>query len=137
MTDNLFTRWIKENYIPSAIVYSTENGKKIIGKNNLSPSEFLRPFGVFQPFNLELAGKYTKTINDFRLDFYDSENYKKIPPTSFLEIIDNLLLNSDNAPEWSSSDLKSFHIKDNVLSKLKDYTNPWLNEYMKLYLELD
>ena len=136
MTDNLFTRWVKENYIPSSIVYSTENGRKIIGKNNLSPSEFLRPFGVFPPFNLELLGKYTKKINDFRLDFYDSENYKKIPSSTFQEIIDNLLLNPDNVPEWSSSDLKNFHIKDNILSKLKDYTNPWLNEYMKLYFEL-
>ena len=135
MTDNLFTRWVKENYVPSAIVYSTDNAKKIIKKNNLSPAEFLRPFGVFPSFNLELAGKFTKKINDFRLDFYDSEQYRKIPPTSFLEIIDNLLLNQDNIPEWSSSDLKNFHLKNNILNKLKDYSNPWLNEYMKLYLE--
>ena len=57
MTDNLFTRWVKENYIPSSIVYSTENGRKIIGKNNLSPSEFLRQFRIFNQFNLELLGK--------------------------------------------------------------------------------
>jgi hypothetical protein len=96
---NYFIEWIKEMYTPCCIVHSTNRAKQIINKNNLSPSEFLRPFGDFTGLsvNFTVSDKYTNSLKNFKIDFYDSENYRKIVPQPY-STYENLLLK--NAPDW-------------------------------------
>ena len=42
-----FEEWLTQTFLPCGVVYSTESAKKILSKNNLTASEFLRPFGDF------------------------------------------------------------------------------------------
>ena len=134
-----FFNFIKENFTPTGIVFSTEKAKSIIGKNNLSPAEFLRPFGYFPKvvFNTEMS---STTITNFRLDFYDAEFYKKIPYEHYSKII-NTVLNAKNiVPEIpifdfnNNSEDKS--LVDNIIEKLSGFSFPWLNTYVKTICEL-
>lgn len=57
MNIDSFLIFIKENFTPNGIVFSTEKAKNIIAKNNLTPAQFLRPFGIFPKveFNTETS----------------------------------------------------------------------------------
>ena len=90
MSNNSFTKYIKENFYPNAIVFSTEKAKSIIGKNNLTPAEFLRPFGMFPKIDIR-TDTFIRTLQDFRLDFYDSEKFNKISYQESSKIIESVL----------------------------------------------
>ena len=141
MNIDSFFNFIKDNFAPTGIVFSTEKAKKIIGKNNLSPAEFLRPFGLFPKvvFNTEIA---STTITDFRLDFYDSEFYKKIPYNEYSKILNNVLSSkniSPNIPKFefnNNSEEKSTKTSNKVIDKLSGFSFPWFNTYVKTICEL-
>lgn len=138
MEDNYFSKWIKENIYPACIVFSTDTAKRIIGKNNLTPAEFLRPFGNFsnQVLNMSLGEKGNISINDLRLDFYDSEDYQKKNASLLSSLIDNVLVNSNNYPEWSLNELKiTKYNLEPLLSKLKYFSFPWFNEFEQTFFE--
>ena len=99
INQNYFPDWIREMFSPCCIVHSTNRAKLIINKNNLTPSEFLRPFGDFAGLsvNFSISEKYTNSMKNFKIDFYDSENYKKLSHQPY-DVYENLLLK--NAPEW-------------------------------------
>ena len=78
MEENLFSSWLKENFYPSSIVFATDRAKSIIAKNNLTPSEFLRPFGLFSEIRFNQSEKFNITLRNFKMDFYDSYNYKSL-----------------------------------------------------------
>ena len=69
MNIDSFVHFIKKNFPPTGIVYSSSKAKHIISKNNLTPAEFLRPFGSFPKitFSTEIS---SFEISDFFLDFY-------------------------------------------------------------------
>ena len=136
MEENYFTRWIKENYYPTSIVFSTEEAKRIIGKNNLSPSELLRPFGIFKEIKYYPNEKFGTTIKNFRMDFYDSYSCRKLNQSHLQLLTDNLLDSCPSAPNWNlqSAGLSKKYIEE--LSRiLKNYSFPWFNEYEKMILE--
>ena len=65
-----FTKWIQENFIPCGIVYSTDKSKEILKKNNLTPSEFIRPFGDLNKIPLKIQiNNYNNVLTDFKIDF--------------------------------------------------------------------
>ena len=49
-----FQDWLSASFKPCILVYCTEKAKKIIAQNNLSPSEFLRPFGDFRGKKIQI-----------------------------------------------------------------------------------
>ena len=141
MNIDSFVQFIKENFSPTGIVFSTEKAKKIISKNNLSPAEFLRPFGIIPKliYNSETS---SFVISDFRLDFYDSEFYKKIPQSDYATIINRLL----SSEKYCSNNLdinlnnifgnNNVKFTDKIIDKLNDFSFPWFNDYIKLICEL-
>ena len=141
MNIDSFFNFIKEHFTPTGIVFSTEKAKKIIAKNNLSPAEFLRPFGVFPKvvFNTDIA---STTTTDFRLDFYDSEYYKKIPYTEYSKIINNVLSSKDISPNIQKYDFSNYKedkktlITNKIIDQMSGFSFPWFNIYIKTICEL-
>ena len=140
MQNDSCTKYIKENYYPTGIVFSTDKAREIIGKNNLKPAEFLRPFGIFPKVDFKL-GLYSKSISNFRLDFYDAEDFFHATPSSFPGIIENVLSDNKIMPELPGYNLKdrkqNYKIPDNILNKLNNYSFPWFNEYANIMVELN
>ena len=141
MNIDSFVHFIRENYSPNGIVFSTEKAKNIISKNNLTPAEFLRPFGFFPKitFNTEIS---SFIISDFYLDFYDSEFYHKIPESEYSTIINRVLRSQKYSPKihdinfnniFENSKIK---LTDRIIDKLKDFSFPWFSAYIKTIIEL-
>ena len=139
MISDSFFNFIKEYFTPTGIVFSTEKAKKIIAKNNLTPAEFLRPFGVFPKvvFNTEIV---STTITNFRLDFYDSEFYKKIPYEHYSKILNTVLSSKNISPEIQIFDFNNNsnekNLIDNIIEQLSGFSFPWFNTYVKTICEL-
>ena len=140
MHNDSCSKYIKENYYPTGIVFSTDKAREIIGKNNLKPAEFLRPFGIFPKVDFKL-GLFTKSIQNFRLDFYDCDDFFHATPSSFPTIIDTVLSDPKLSPELPAYNLKdrkqNYKIPDNILNKLNNYSFPWFNEYANTINELN
>ena len=140
MHNDSCSKYIKENYYPTGIVFSTDKAREIIGKNNLKPAEFLRPFGIFPKVDFKL-GLFTKSIQNFRLDFYDCDDFFHATPSSFPTIIDTVLSDPKSSPELPAYNLKdrkqNYKIPDNILNKLNNYSFPWFNEYANTINELN
>ena len=77
-----FADWITTIIKPCCIVYSSQKAKDIISKNNLTPSEYLRPFGDFKEFTITSPFN-KKLIKSFILDFIDSEEFNSIPKDKY------------------------------------------------------
>ena len=140
MNNDSCTKYIKENFIPTGIVFSTVKAKEIIGKNNLKPAEFLRPFGVFPRVDFHL-GTFNKSISNFRLDCYDCEDFFHPTPSSYPSIIESVLSDPKILPELPTYNLKdrklNYKIPDNIMNKLKYFSFPWFNEYANTIVELN
>ena len=137
MEENVFSSWIKEHFYPTAIVSSTQKSRNILLKNSLTPSEFLRPFGLFNELIINQNEKFNTTIRNFRLDFYDADKYTQLSFDNFKPIIESILKNKYLAPEWSLNEIML--TKDNpdvYLSKLQNYSLPWFQEYENVAFEL-
>ena len=98
---NKFLEWITSLYLPTCIVYSSELAKITIAKNNLTPAEFLTPFGHLTniTINFTVSDK-TIPIKNFRLDFYDSESFRKFNFKELNELFENCF--AKNSPEWTT-----------------------------------
>lgn len=140
MNNDSCSKYIKENFYPTGIVFSTEKAKQIIGKNNVTPSQFLRPFGIFPKVDFRLGTFYT-SIQNFRLDFYDSENFTRAKQELCYKTIEAVLSKPENNPELPVYNLKdrkqNYKIPDNVTNKLNNFSFPWFNEYANTMIELN
>ena len=140
MNNESCSKYIRDNFYPTGIVFSTDRAKQIIGKNNLTPAEFLRPFGIFPKADFRL-GNFSTSIQNFRLDFYDDEKFKKIPNDECFRTIDSVLSNPKTYPEMPDYNLKdrkqNYKIPDNVFNKLNIFSFPWFNEYANTIVELN
>ena len=140
MNNDSCSKYIKENYYPTGIVFSTDKAREIIGKNNLKPAEFLRPLGIFPKVDFKL-GLFSKSISNFRLDFYDCEDFFHITPSQYPTIIESVLSDPKILPELPGYNLKdrkmNYKIPDNIMNKLKIYSFPWFNEYANTMIELN
>ena len=134
---NYFTNWVEENFLPCGIVFSTDSSRNIILKNNLTPSQFLRPFGDLSNIFLEIKIKdiYKNNIKNFKIDFFDSENFHK-NKNNILPYLYNCLSNENNIPKFS---IDSVHLnKKNYFSfidKQKYFSKNYLNECEKIIFE--
>ena len=133
-----FQDWLSASFRPCALVFCSEEARKIIGINNLSPSEFLRPFGDFRNkqilFNENEKGKDQITIKNFILDFYDTDKFKPIDKESAIDYIYTMF--EKNEPKWNlNSPLITKVHTEPILSKLKNYSTPWFREFEKTLLE--
>ena len=141
MNTDSFVHFILENFSPTGIVYSTSKAKIIISKNNLSPAEFLRPFGIIPKltYNTEFS---SFVISDFRIDFYDSEYYQKIPQNDYSTIINRILSSEKYIPKIPEIDLNSINVNDKmkltdrIIDKLNGFSFPWFSTYIKTIIEL-
>ena len=141
MNIDSFVHFIIENFAPTGIVYSTPKAKNIISKSNLSPAEFLRPFGFLPKltYNSEIS---SFVISDFRLDFYDSEYYKKIPELEYSTIINRILSSEKYSPKIPEINLNNININNNIkltdriIDKLNEFSFPWFSTYIKTIIEL-
>ena len=139
MSYGSFEQWLNYSFTPCGIVYSSELAKKIFNKNNISPSEFLRPFFDFKnkEFTINLGEENIKVIKNFRIDFYDAENFHKIKKDQIPIYLYNSLANKNMMPNWN---IYNFHLSKDcsepILSQMEYYSFPWFNEYEKTFLEL-
>ena len=103
MSYGSFEQWLNYSFTPCGIVYSSELAKKIFNKNNISPSEFLRPFFDFKnkEFTINLGEENIKVIKNFRIDFYDAENFHKIKKDQIPIYLYNSLANKNMMPNWN------------------------------------
>ena len=141
MNIDSFVHFIKKNFPPTGIVYSSSKAKHIISKNNLTPAEFLRPFGSFPKitFSTEIS---SFEISDFFLDFYDSEYYKSIPQSEYVTIINRVLSDEKYKPKIPEINLGNIYeynkieLSDKIIDKLNEFSFPWFNAYIKTIIEL-
>ena len=128
-----FTKWIQENFIPCGIVYSTDKIKEILKKNNLTPSEFMRPFGDLNniPFKIQI-NDYNSTINDFKIDFFDSEDFDE-NNTNLEFYLYNCLKHNNNIPKFSLENTYK-NISD-ITSEMNYYAFNYFNEMEKVIIE--
>ena len=137
-SNNAFASWLANVFSPSSLVFSSENAKKILQKNFLSPSQFMRPFGDMNGISLKFnyGEKYQETVFDFKIDFYDSEDFKKKELYQINNYIINCLRNekiipsSENYRKLNKNNIKEF------LLELYKYSPSYYNEIEKLFFEL-
>ena len=133
-----FQDWLSAAFKPCTLVYCTEKAKKIIAQNNLSPSEFLRPFGDFRGKKIQIQfndkEKETIVLNNFILDFYDNDKFKQADRESIINYITTML--KSNEPTWNlSSPLITMGHVEPFMNKLKHYSTPWFREFEKTLFE--
>ena len=121
-----FQDWLSTAFKPCSLVYCTEKAKHIIAKNNLTPSEFLRPVGDFRGKKIQIQfnekEKEPITINNFILDFYDNNKFKQIERESIIDYITTML--RMNEPTWNLSS-PLITQDEPFLNKLKQFSTPW------------
>ena len=137
-----FQDWLSKSFKPCCNVLCSNKAKEIIAQNNLTPSEFLRPFGDFRgkklqiQFNEKDKDKEPISLNDLIIDFYDSEDYEQIKQESIINYIETMF--KQNEPSWNlNSPLVTKNLLEPVKSKLIEgqYCTPWFKEFEKTILE--
>ena len=133
-----FQDWLSKSFKPCCLVFCTEKARAIIAQNDLTPSEFLRPFGDFRGKKLQIQfnDKESISLNDLILDFYDTENYIQIKKNSAIKCIETMF--NKNEPKWS---LNSPLITKNSVETIKNkfiseqYNTLWFKEFEKTLFE--
>ena len=135
----IFFPWILNTFPPTSLVYSSPSAQKILGKNFLSPSQFMRPFGDLKGTSISFMynDKYQNIISDFKFDFYDPQDFAKIENNQINNYIINCLSSEDlmptdenNLAKLNRNDIQSF------LTKLKNYSPNYYLEFEKLFFEI-
>ena len=133
-SNEYFKNWFEENFLPSGIVFSTKRAKKIFEKNNLTPSQFLRPFGVMNDYIINVKD-YQIKLNSFRIDFFDSTDYHK-NKNQISKYLNNCISSEKNIPKFS---IDSIHLNKNnysfLIENTKYYSKNYYNECEKIILE--
>ncbi len=138
--EDYFYNWLTNIFLPCGIVYSSQNAKNILSKNNITPSQFLRPFGDLKgvPLSFKINGNsnYINTLKDFKIDFYDAENFISNTKYNLNTLINFCLKHPDNIPLF---DIYDIHVdKNNIeatLSRLNNFSFRYYNEIEKLIIE--
>ena len=135
-----FQDWLAKSFKPCCLVLCSDKAKELIAQNNLTPSEFLRPFGDFRGKKLQIQfnekDKEPISLNDFILDFYDSDNYSQVKRESVINYIETMF--AQNEPSWNLNyPLFTKNLIENEKNKLVvgQYCTPWFKEFEKTILE--
>ena len=139
ITNEIFYSWLTNTFSPTSLVFSSQNAQKILGKNYLSASQFMRPFGDLRGTSLKFSflDKYQNVINDFRLDFYDPQDFKKKELNQINNYIINCLSSETVMPNFDKNFIKLN--KNNIkqfLLQLNKFSPSYYSEFEKLYFEL-
>lgn len=139
-TTEAFYNWVTHTFPPIGLVFSSSKAKSILSKNNLTPSQFMRPFGDLKDINLLfcLNEKYQNVVRNYFIDFYDPIDFKKIDQMVFNNYIVNCLNNERMRQDINQNynKLTKKNIIDSLNIILKDYSLPYYLEFEKLYFEL-
>ena len=135
-----FQDWLAKSFKPCCLVLCSDKAKELISQNNLTPSEFLRPFGDFRGKRLQIQfnekDKEPISLNDFILDFYDSDNYSQVKKESVINYIETMF--AQNEPSWNlNNPLFTKNLIESEKNKLSvgQYCTPWFKEFEKTILE--
>ena len=116
INQNYFKNWVINHFFPCGILFTSENAKKLLNKNNLFPSLFLRPF--FDIKSTKIFGE----MRDFKILIFDSENYKKRTEEELNLCIKNFLKkNQTNLVFNLNEKLIDKKNINNFLNKVKNY----------------
>ena len=131
MFQNYFKNWVVNHFFPCGILFTSENAKNILNKNNLFPSLFLRPF-----FDLKKI-KIFDELRDFKLLIFDAENYKRRNENELNSCLINFLNKYQSNLVFNLNekliDKKNIN---NFLNKLKNYLSlDIFNEFENIILE--
>ena len=132
--------WLTEIFTPCAIVFSTNSALNSIKKNNLTPADFIRPFGDFKGKKIELFS-YDKTnnspstaIRNFILDAYDNNKFKPILRNKIQDYF--AIMFQYISPEWKiSSPSMSKQNPEPFINLIDSYSTPWYKEYEDIFFE--
>ena len=134
-----FVPWILNTFPPTSLIFSSPNAQKILGKNFLSPSQFMRPFGDLTGTSLVFTfnDKYQNVVSNFKFDFYDSQDFRKIENNQINNYIINCLSTETIMPNFENNFIKlnKNDIK-NFITQLKSITPLYYLEFEKLYFEI-
>ena len=134
-----FYSWLKNTFPPTCLVLSSSSAQRILGKNYLSPSQFMRPFGDLKdtPLKFSFSDKYQYTIKDFKLDFYDPQDFEKKGLNQINNYIINCLGTETVMPNFDKNFIKlsKNNLKEFIL-KLNHFSPYYYSEFEKLYFEL-
>ena len=135
----IFCPWILNKFPPISLVYSSPNAQKILGKNFLSPSQFMRPFGNLKGTSLVFMfnEKYQSIVQDFQLDFYDTQDFVKIENNQMNNYIINCISSESVMPNCENNYIKLD--KNDIQSFLSQFNNlspKYYLEFEKLLFEM-
>ena len=138
MYSTYFQEWLSETFKPCILVYSSNLAKESIKKNNLNPSEFLRPLGDFTGKKIEtpFIAKDKIPFFNLQIDFYDNDKFKSIKKIETQNYINTMF--KENAKKWDLSSILIDRSKENVLkifSKFKYYSSFWIRNYESTLFE--
>ena len=104
-TNEIFCSWLINTFAPTSLVLSSPNAQKILGKNFLSPSQFMRPFGDLKdiPLKFIYSDKYQSTITNFKLDFYDPQDFDKKQVNQINNYIINCISTETIMPDFKQN----------------------------------
>ena len=132
--------WLTEIFKPCAIVYSSILARKAINKNNLSPADFLLPFGDFKGKKIDLAFQEkintspNTTIRNFIFDFYDNQKCISVHRNKIQSYL--TVMFQSIPPEWNlNSPVITKTNQDPFINIIDSYSSPWYKEYEELFFE--
>lgn len=120
LTQNKFKHYLNKLFQIKLMVNSSENIKNLLSKFNLTPAEFLRPFGVMsenKKIKIKSINSKDKMIPEFILDFYDLEEFQS-PKQKIDEIFREVLVN--NSPDIVETNK---YVKICIFSKKQVFLN--------------
>ena len=133
--DNHFKKWIENTFLPCGIVFSTKSSKEIIEKNNITPSQFIRPFGDNITLEIKIKDNNYNNENYFRIDFYDSDNFCK-NENDISIYLNNCLSYENNIPKFNLNSI-SLNKKNysSFIQNQKSFSQNYYNEFEKIIFE--
>ena len=133
--DNHFKKWIENTFLPCGIVFSTKSSKEIIEKNNITPSQFIRPFGDYINLEIKIKDNNYNNENDFKIDFYDSDNFCK-NENDISIYLNNCLSYENNIPKFNLNSI-SLNKKNysSFIQNQKSFSQNYYNEFEKIIFE--
>lgn len=98
-----FKDCIKQNFKMNLLITSSPKTKSLINSFNLTPAEFLRPFGIIsheKKIKIRTINGREKLIPEFALNFIDFEEYQQISKQKIEECLKEVI--NYNAPDANS-----------------------------------
>ena len=135
----IFYPWILNTFPPVSLVYSSPNAQKILGKDFLSPSQFMRPFGDLKGTSITFMynEKYQSNTSDFKFDFYDPQDFIKIENNQINNYIINCLSSENVMPNFENNFIKlNKNDIQSFLMKFKYNSPNYYLEFEKLFFEI-